>query len=258
MPELQRDAARLHYETYGSGGPVVLLHGRGGNSLIWWQQIDAIAKAHRCIVIDHRGWGRSTGPLVDPWAEMFAADLAAVLEAERVAEVALVAQSMGGYTANAFCARFPGRVRAAILSGTTGGHVPPALLELQAEAHRRSEAMREAWSEGHGPHPALGARIYREQPALARLYEMIGGLNHAPVNPGFRPARPELVRLAVPKATLFITGEEDPLCPTPVVEASAAAVPGSRVLRVPEAGHSVYFERAAAYNEATLAHLADW
>ncbi len=257
MAEIVRDGGRLYYEVHGQGRPVVLLHGRGGNSLIWWQQIDAVAARYRCMVIDHRGWGRSTGPMVDPWLDMFADDLAAILDAEGVGEVALVAQSMGGYTANAFCARHPGRVRAAVMSGTTGGRAPAALLGLQRQASERSEAMRVAWSEGRGPHPAVGARMYAEQPALARLYEMINALNHNPTATGFRPARPDAVPLSLPAATLFITGEEDPLCPTPIVEACAAELGGSRLLRVPEAGHSTYFERAAAYNRAALTFLAE-
>ena len=257
MPEVARDGARLYYEAHGRGKPVVLLHGRGGNTLIWWQQIDAIAARYRCIVIDHRGWGRSTGPMVDPWVEMFAADLAAILQAEGVGELALVAQSMGGYTANTVCSRFPGRVRAAVMSGTTGGHAPAAMLDVQRQAGETSESMRIAWSEGRGPHPAVGARMYQEQPALARLYEMINGLNQNPPAAGFRAARPDLVPLAVPSATLFITGEEDPLCPTAMVEATAAELPGSRVLRIPSAGHSTYFERAAEYNRATLGFLGE-
>ncbi len=258
MPEIQREGARLFYEVYGRGEPVVLLHGRGGNTLIWWQQVDALAARYRCIVIDHRGWGRSTGPMLDPWVDMFAEDLAAILDAEGVGGVALVAQSMGGYTANTFCARHPGRVRAAVMSGTTGGHAPASMLAVQREAGERSEAMRVAWSAGQGPHPAAGARMYEEQPALARLYEMINALNHNPPAPAFRSARPDLVPLAVPAAaTLFITGEEDPLCPTALVEASAAEVPGSRVLRIPRAGHSTYFERADVYNRAALAFLSE-
>ena len=47
---------------------------------------------------------------------------------------------------------------------------------------------------------------------------------------------------------LFIVGEEDQMTPPQVVEAGARYVPGARVTRVPEAGHSVYFEKPEIFN----------
>ena len=47
---------------------------------------------------------------------------------------------------------------------------------------------------------------------------------------------------------LFIAGEEDVVIPPRVVELAASHVPGARFERVPEAGHSVYFERPATFN----------
>jgi pimeloyl-ACP methyl ester carboxylesterase len=39
MPLVKHDIAQLYYEVYGSGPPRVILHGVGGNMLVWWQQI---------------------------------------------------------------------------------------------------------------------------------------------------------------------------------------------------------------------------
>jgi len=47
---------------------------------------------------------------------------------------------------------------------------------------------------------------------------------------------------------LFIAGEEDIVIPPEVLDLAAAAIPGARVERVPDTGHSVYFERAATFN----------
>ena len=47
-------------------------------------------------------------------------------------------------------------------------------------------------------------------------------------------------------------GEEDELIPPHLIEAAAAVVPGSRLLRFPRAGHSVYFEKATEFNTAVL------
>jgi 3-oxoadipate enol-lactonase len=47
---------------------------------------------------------------------------------------------------------------------------------------------------------------------------------------------------------LFLTGEEDVVIPPRLVELAATHIPRARVERVPHTGHSVYFERPAAFN----------
>lgn len=254
MPFLETGEAQLYFETHGTGRSLVFLHGRGGNTLSWWQQVDAFAARYRCILLDQRGWGRSRGPLPEPWVEAFVPDLAAVLDHLGVDRFAVVAQSMGGWTVAAFGETYPERIVAAVMSGTTGGYFPAAARALVEQAWEESNRMAERWQRGEGPHPAVGARMYAEQPALARLYAMITGLN--PPKP--HRSRSQLVErpaLRVPGQTLFITGEEDPMLPSAVVDAVAAELPGSRVHHLPRCGHSPYFERAAAFNAVVLAFL---
>ncbi len=56
----------------------------------------------------------------------------------------------------------------------------------------------------------------------------------------------EVAALRVP--LLCITGEEDVVIPPDAVAVLASLVPGARLERVPETGHSVYFERATTFN----------
>jgi pimeloyl-ACP methyl ester carboxylesterase len=113
-----------------------------------------------------------------------------------------------------------------------------------------------------GVHPAAGARMCREQPDLCFLYAEIDALN-TPRTPqellqllraAGTPSLDDLARLTMP--VLFIAGEEDAVIPPRILEIVAARVPGARIERVPEAGHSVYFERAAAFNAILDAFLA--
>ncbi len=96
--------------------------------------------------------------------------------------------------------------------------------------------------------------MLREQPELAFLYAEIDALNP----PRERAELGKLIQscgtvtaeeadtLAIP--VLFIAGEEDIVIQPSIIEAAARCVPGARIERVPEAGHSVYFERAGVYN----------
>ena len=54
---------------------------------------------------------------------------------------------------------------------------------------------------------------------------------------------------------MFIVGEEDDLIPPHVIELASSHIPGSTVVRVPEAGHSVYFEQPEVFNFQVLGFI---
>ena len=57
---IENEGTRLWYASYGSGAPVILLHGGLGHSGNWGYQVPALVSAgYRVILIDSRGHGRS-------------------------------------------------------------------------------------------------------------------------------------------------------------------------------------------------------
>jgi pimeloyl-ACP methyl ester carboxylesterase len=95
----------------------------------------------------------------------------------------------------------------------------------------------------------------REQPALAQLYWQISEMAPASFREDVRGRirelrkRPPALLAELPMPVLFITGEEDWVFPPAAGPALAALAPKGRAVRVPAAGHSVYFERAAQFND---------
>jgi 3-oxoadipate enol-lactonase len=95
----------------------------------------------------------------------------------------------------------------------------------------------------------------REQPALAELYWQISDLSQARFREQVRKRLMEtrkrepalLGELRMP--VLFITGDEDWVFPPAAGPALARLAPQGRAMRVPAAGHSVYWERARRFNE---------
>ena len=58
---VDNDGARIWYATYGSGLPVILLHGGLGHSGNWGYQVPAlVSNGYRVVVMGSRGHGRST------------------------------------------------------------------------------------------------------------------------------------------------------------------------------------------------------
>src|SRR5450631_1961268 len=61
MPHLKlRDDAELYYETHGSGPPLFLVPGLGGDGRFWGDHVAALAQEFTVVVHDHRGTARST------------------------------------------------------------------------------------------------------------------------------------------------------------------------------------------------------
>jgi len=253
--KLRRDGAEIHYEVFGKGPAVVFAHGLGGNHLSWWQQVAHFAPRHTCVVFSHRGFPPSSPVPGRGAPDSYADDLAALLEELNLENAALVAQSMGGWTCLEYALRHPDKVRALVMASTSG-KVDFSLLknkEVDDWIGRSPKALKEMQS--RGIHPAGGERMAREQPALAQLYRQISEL----ASPSFREevrvrireqriASPQVLgKLAMP--VLFVTGDEDWVFPPAAGPALARLAPKGSAVRVPAAGHSVYFERAAQFNE---------
>jgi non-heme chloroperoxidase len=87
----------LHYEDYGIGKPIVLIHGWPLSGRSWEGQVPAlVAAGYRVITYDRRGFGESSQPWSGYDYDTFAADLKALLEELDLHDVVLVGFSMGG------------------------------------------------------------------------------------------------------------------------------------------------------------------
>ena len=105
----------LWYDETGEGPPLVLLHEGIVDSRIWERVVPLLAKRHRLIRYDQRGFGGSPRP-EGPYS--LVEDLVAVLDAAGLERAALVGASRGGNIALATAVERPERVSALILLGS--------------------------------------------------------------------------------------------------------------------------------------------
>jgi pimeloyl-ACP methyl ester carboxylesterase len=255
MAFAQIGGIRLYHEDSGAGLPaVVFLHGAGGNHLSWWQQVPAFREHYRCITVDQRGFGQSPDVANGPGPSALAGDLLALLDQLLIDRCALVAQSMGGWTAVGAVLREPKRFSAVVLANTVGN-----LTSDELHAHRKAllatkSARPPVLSEG-----ALGATFRAREPVKSFLYAQIEALN--PPRPADFGERLYGIRSPVDAyaacrvRTLFITSDEDVMIWPEISEAAQEKVPGSMLLRVKEAGHSTYFEQPDLFNREVLGFL---
>src|SRR6058998_1328609 len=134
MSFMVKDGFRLYYEDTGGPGPTVLfLHGAGGNHLSWWQQVPVFAEEYRCLAVDHRGFGQSPDVSGGPGPAALATDAIALLDHLGIARAALVAQSMGGWSAVGAGVRAPERFWAIAMANTVGNLTNPEIAALRGK-----------------------------------------------------------------------------------------------------------------------------
>ena len=112
-----QDGTELYYRDWGTGKPVVLIHGWPLNSDMWEKQSTFLAQhGLRVITYDRRGYGRSGHPWNGYDYETFAADLSAVMETLDLQGATLVGFSMGGGEVVRYLSRYgANRVSKAVL-----------------------------------------------------------------------------------------------------------------------------------------------
>ncbi|WP_339842001.1 alpha/beta hydrolase [uncultured Maribacter sp.] len=101
MPFITNTSAKeqvdIFYEDYGSGQPVILIHGWPLSQKSWEQQVwKIVEEGYRCISYDRRGFGTSSSPWGEYDYSALASDLNAIIEELDLKDVVIVGFSMGG------------------------------------------------------------------------------------------------------------------------------------------------------------------
>lgn len=123
-----RDQTKLYVKDWGTGRPVILIHGWPLSSDTWDDTAMAIANAGmRAIAYDRRGFGRSSQPFGGYDYDTLTDDLADLIEGLGVSDAALVGFSMGGGEIARYMSRYDGnKVSQAVLISS----VVPYMLKM--------------------------------------------------------------------------------------------------------------------------------
>jgi pimeloyl-ACP methyl ester carboxylesterase len=145
MPITSTAAGPVHWVRAGSGAPLVLLHGLGGDVTFWEAELEALSGDYLTVAIDLRGAG-STPPTPGGHSmDDLADDIAAVLDDLEVERAHVLGFSMGGCAAQAFAIRHPGRVDRLMLASTfaTMNVQARMFLDAVASTYARSSSAKE-------------------------------------------------------------------------------------------------------------------
>jgi non-heme chloroperoxidase len=120
-------AINLYYEDYGSGAPLVLIHGYPLSGRAWDKQVPMLLDAgRRVITYDRRGFGKSSQPSFGYNYDTLAADLNTLMEALDLRDAILIGHSMGTGEVTRYLGVYgSARVSKAVLISP----IPPFLLQ---------------------------------------------------------------------------------------------------------------------------------
>lgn len=237
----------------GTGTPLVLTHGLGDDHRFWDPCVEMLSPHHRVIRWDVRGFGRSAKPPGPYDLDLFADDLARVLDAMDAPVAHLVGLSMGGVIAQRFMLAHPERLQSVTLVSTSSEISERATANWRKLADRveskgfgKIDASRSFAAGFADDHPAVvaaaGAQTASNDPAAYAAAARAVSEYH------FTAALAEL-RLPV----LILQGLEDQLTPPGGSVKMSRAIPHSRLLLLPEAGHSLPVEQPVLFGSTLLA-----
>lgn len=119
MPPIRTNGIDTYYERRGSGPAIVFVHAAILDSHQWEPQVDVLSEAYTTVTYDVRGHGHTGGSAVNRYSiELFADDLAALLDELDLEKPVLCAHSTGGCIAQVYAARHPEKLSGLVLAST--------------------------------------------------------------------------------------------------------------------------------------------
>ena len=138
----------IWYASFGSGPPVILLHGGLANSNYWGHQVPDLVKTHRVIVMDSRGHGRSTRDARPYGYALMASDVLGLMDHLGVPQAAVVGWSDGAIIGLSMAMSHPQRVSRLFAfaansdpSGVKDVNKSPVFMEFIARGEKEYEAL---------------------------------------------------------------------------------------------------------------------
>jgi pimeloyl-ACP methyl ester carboxylesterase len=121
MPSAPIRDIMMYYEEAGSGEPLVLIMGLGGDLQGWAFQAPVLAQHFRVITLDNRGAGRTSAPDRPYTIAGMAEDVVGLMDHLGIAKAHILGFSMGGFIAQELALAHPDRVDKLILLATAAG-----------------------------------------------------------------------------------------------------------------------------------------
>lgn len=220
----QSKDAKIYYEVYGKGQPIVVLHGGlFGSTVEMAKIIDSLSVDFQVIAVSTRGHGKSeigTEPLT---LEQRANDVLAVIRKVTSEKVMILGFSDGGFTAYKFGSMYPDKVKKMIVIGA--GILYPGLRDFSFNFNQAMEMDAEFWAQQRAlmPEPNRLKEVFQQ---IAACYSQL-------------TVGAELLG-AIQCPVLVMAGDRDEGNSVQNVLNAALLIPNHQLAIIPNAGHPAF------------------
>ncbi len=249
--------AKIYVQETGLGDPLVLVHGLGMSSKLWFNQIDEFSRHFRTFAVDLRGFGESSKPReAGAYSiEELARDIASVIEQLQISPTHFLGTSMGGFVAQSLALSRPELFRSLILCHTS----PKMSMPENVLKERVTALMSMSMSEYADIVVSQACSSSADTSFRKWLTEMIvkndKEVYTQVLTEGLRDfdMGSELGKINIP--TLVITGEHDQVLPSVGGEEIASLINNVELVEIKGVGHLGYAEKPDEFNQAVLSFL---
>jgi 3-oxoadipate enol-lactonase len=261
MPNASIRDIITYYEDTGSGDPLILVMGLGGDMQAFALQVPALSKRFRVITYDNRGAGRTSAPDKPYSIAGMADDLAGLMDHLGIEKAHILGWSMGGYVAQEFALKYKARVDKLILLATApsidgyGRNIVKSWINVRRSNLSKEQTVRLTAAWLYGPE-LFDDETRFERAVLNSVANPYSQQDHAFI----RQAQAVLAfdaeeRLkGVTQETLVIGCQDDILVPPRNAEKLAGLLPKA-TLKILPGGHCGLIEKPNEYNAAFLEFL---
>jgi len=231
---------KLYYAVYGSGEPLLMLHGGLGHSDVWGAQIPAFSEKYKVIAVDSRGHGRSTRDDQPFGYDLMADDVIALMDKLGIDKASIVGWSDGGIIGLDIAIRYPDRLNKLFAFG----------------ANYNLSGLKDNIDED----PTFNAYIERAGKDYARLSPTPDGFDDFVTaiaemwysQPDF--SKEQMMGIKSPVA--IVDGEYDEAIRREHTEEMAKLIPGAKLVILPNVSHFAFWQDPELFNKAVLDFLA--
>lgn len=256
------NGTRLYYEMAGSGEPLLLVHGGGGDRRHWDGQFSALAEQFHVVRYDLRGYGKSAAP-VEGQAYRHEDDLKALLGALGISQAHIAGFSLGCQVVVDAYTLYPDLFKSIIAVGPfVSGHSGAATEHLfggygDCGAVYLKDGQGAA-AESFANMPAFNPDKIDDAPKaliaqICRDFTWWSVGHNDPMEHVSPPATEKLGDIAVP--LLIISAEHDAAACREVADLMEEKVPGGRRSDISGASHFMLMEKPAVFNATVEAFL---
>lgn len=239
---VQVNDVELHYEEYGEGMPLVLLHGFGGCTQNWHPFTDELSKHYRLIVVDLRGHGYSTNPSNTFTHREAASDVFQLLDSLGIDRFSAMGISTGGMTLLHMATSQPTRIDAMVLVSATT-HYPDQARAIMRRVSFRTmpldirEMYRECAKRGD-------EQIHQLTTQFNAFHSDYDDMNFAAESLATISAR-----------TLVVHGDRDAFFPVEIPVSIYRAIPNAELWIIPGGDHVPIYDAAVPFTSIALRFL---